>query len=54
MWELCDFEVMKIFIKNAYGFYVMQKLTLILKNLQASIDPALNAIEETVQYAKDK
>ncbi len=54
MRKLCDIEVMKSLIKNAYGFYVMQKLTLILKKFQASIDPVLNAIEETVQYATDK
>ncbi len=54
MRKLCDIEVMKILIKNAYGFCVMQKLTLILKKFQASIDPVLNAIEETVQYATDK
>ena len=30
MLKLCDFEVMKGLIKNAYGFYVIQKLILIL------------------------
>ena len=31
MLKLCDLEVMKGLIKNTYGFYVINKLTIILK-----------------------
>ena len=31
MRKLCEGEVMKSLIKNTYGFYVMQKLIIVLK-----------------------
>jgi hypothetical protein len=54
MYRLCDYEVMKGLIKNHFGFYVIQKLVLILRKHKASVKPVFESIENTLQYSTEK
>lgn len=54
MYRLCDYEVMKGLIKNNYGFYVIQKLTQILRKHKTSAQPVFDTIHDTLQYVTEK
>mmetsp|Transcript_31706 Transcript_31706/g.31001 ORF Transcript_31706/g.31001 Transcript_31706/m.31001 type:complete len:189 (+) Transcript_31706:978-1544(+) len=52
--HLTEHEVMKSLIKNSYGYYVMQKLTSILKKHKLPTKKVQQAIEGTLCYVSDK
>eukprot|EP00347_Sterkiella_histriomuscorum_P003327 403364711 len=55
MRKLCNVEVMKSLIKNIYGYYVINKLVLIvIETHRRNPEIALKSIQDTIQYATDK